>query len=158
MRGLGQLKSLQTLINRSGSRLKTLRLEASIQEKRARRVQDLLADLLNHKVVIGDLNHGLLTLYVPHAAMASKLRFEERSLIDKLQNEPLFRGIRRIQCRVKPIEKPQRTSAKTTTTSSVTAGASIKEFAETLKDDDLKRQFQRLAARVSGNHPPDQTS
>ena len=37
-------------------------------------------------------------------------------------------------------------------------GASIKEFAETLKDDDLKRQFQRLAARVSGNHPPDQTS
>ena len=158
MRDLGQLKSLQTLINRSGSRLKTLRLEASIQEKRARRLEDLLPDLLNHEVITGDLNHGLLTLYVPHAALASKLRFEERNLIDKLQIDPLFRGIRRIQCRVRSIEKPQTTSPKTTTISSVTAGASIQEFSETLKDDDLKRQFQRLAARVSGNHPPDQTS
>ena len=149
---------MRTLINRSGSHLKTLRLEASIQENRSRRVKDLLPNLLNHEVVTGDLNHGLLTLYVPHAALASKLRFEEHSLIDTLQNDPLFRGIRRIQCRVRPIEKPQIASPKTTAMSSATAGASIQEFAKTLKDDDLKRQFQRLAARVSGNHPPDQTS
>ena len=158
MRDFGHLKSLRTLINRSGTRLESLKLEASIQAQRTFRIQKLLSHILNDPVAIGDLSHGLLTLYVPHAALATKLRFEEASLIDALKGDPLFRGIRRIQCRVKPRDKAEKISRKTTKTPSSKAGAAIQEFSDTLQDKELRRQFQQLAARVSGNQPPDQTS
>ena len=157
MRDPGQLKSLRTLINRSGSHLETLQLEASIQAKRAQIIESLLPNDLKHEVATGDLNSGLLTLYVPQAALAAKLRFEEYSLIDALQNDPLFRGIRRIQCRVRPQHTKKKRVKSKTITPSPKAGASIQEFSETVEDEELKRQFQQLAARVSGNLPPDQT-
>ena len=157
MRDPGQLKGLRTLINRSGSHLETLQLEASIQARRAQIIQSLLPIELKHEVAPGDLNFGLLTLYVPQAALAAKLRFEEYSLIELLQKEPLFRGIRRIQCRVRPRSSEGRNVTKKSNKSSPRAGALIQEFAATLKDGEIKRQFQKLAARVSGNQPPDQT-
>jgi len=157
MRDPGQLKSLRTLINRSGSHLETLQLEASIQAKRAQIIESLLPTELKHKVAPGDLNFGLLTLYVPQAALAAKLRFEEYRLIELLQNEPLFRGIRRIQCRVRPRRTKERCETKKTNKSSPRAGALIQEFATTLKDGELKHRFRQLAARVSGNLPPGRT-
>jgi hypothetical protein len=157
LRDPGQLKSLRTLINRSGSHLETLQLEASIQAKRAQIIESLLPTELKHEVATGDLNSGLLTLYVPQAALAAKLRFEEYSLIEALQSDPLFRGIRRIQCRVRPRRTEEKTAKGKTIAPSKKAGASIQEFSETLEDDELKCQFQQLAARVSGNRPPDQT-
>ena len=157
MRDPGQLKSLRTLINRSGSHLETLQLEASIQAKRAQIIESLLPTELRHEVATGDLNSGLLTLYVAQAGLATRLRFEEYSLIDALRGDPLFRGIRRIQCRVRPRYHEQKTVVTKTIQPSTKAGSSIREFAETLTDDELKRQFQQLAAQVSGNLPPDRT-
>lgn len=157
MRDPGQLKSLRTLINRSGSHLETLQLEASIQAKRAQIIESLLPTELKHEVATGDLNSGLLTLYVAQAGLATRLRFEEYSLIDALRSDPLFRGIRRIQCRVRPRHHEQKTVVTKTIQPSIKAGSSIQEFAETLTDDELKRQFQQLAARVSGSLPPDRT-
>jgi hypothetical protein len=155
LRDPGQLKSLRTLINRSGGHLETLQLEASIQAKRAQIIESLLPDDLKHEVAIGNLNSGLLTLYVPQAALAAKLRFEEYSLIDALQNDPLFRGIRRIQCRVRPRHTEKTMVKSKTIKPSPKAGASIQEFSKTLEDEELKRQFRQLAERVSGNLPPD---
>ena len=157
MRDPGQLKSLRTLINRSGSHLETLQLEASIQAKRAQIIESLLPTELRHEVATGDLNSGLLTLYVAQAGLATRLRFEEYSLIDALRGDPLFRGIRRIQCRVRPRHHEQKPVVTKTIQPSTKAGSSIREFAETLTDDELKRQFQQLAAQVSGNLPPDRT-
>ena len=157
MRDPGQLKSLRSLINRSGSHLETLQLEASIQARRAQIIESLLSTELKHEVAPGDLNFGLLTLYVPKAALAAKLRFEEYSLIELLKNEPLFRGIRRIRCRVRPRRSEEGNALKKPNKSSPRAGALIQEFATTLRDGELKRRFQQLAARVSGNLPPDRT-
>jgi hypothetical protein len=157
LRDPGQLKSLRTLINRSGSHLETLQLEASIQAKRAQIIESLLPLDLKHEVATGDLNFGLLTLYVAQADLATRLRFEECSLIDALQSDPLFRGIRRIQCRVRPQHYPQKTVVTKTIQPNAKAGSSIQKFAETLADEELKGHFQQLAARVSGNQPPDQT-
>ena len=157
MRDPGQLKSLRTLINRSGSHLETLQLEASIQAKRAQIIESLLPSELKHEVATGDLNSGLLTLYVAQAGLATRLRFEEYRLIDALRSDPLFRGIRRIQCRVRPRHHEQKKVVTKTIQPSTIAGSSIQEFAKTLTDDELKRQFQQLAARVSGNLPPDRT-
>ena len=156
MRDLGQIKSLRSLINRSGSHLETLQLEASIQARRARRIKELLPNDLKCEIKTGDLNYGLLTLYVSNAALASKLRFEEYNLITALQNDSLFRGIRRIKCRVRLEERVQVVTRHATVTRCPNAGAFIQEFSETLDDQELKHQFQRLAARVSGNHLPDQ--
>ena len=157
MRDPGQLKSLRTLINRSGSHLETLQLEASIQAKRAQIIESLLPSELKHEVATGNLNSGLLTLYVAQAGLATRIRFEEYGLIEALRNDPLFRSIRRIQCRVRPRHHEQKTVVSKSIQLNTKAGSSIQEFAETLADDELKRQFQQLAARVSGNQPPDQT-
>jgi hypothetical protein len=156
LRDPGQLKSLRTLINRSGSHLETLQLEASIQAKRAQIIESILPNDLKHEVATGDLNSGILTLYIPQAALASRLRFEEYSLIDVLKQDPLFRGIRRIQCRVRPRKFEEAPRNSKSITPNPKAGASIEEFSETIEDLELKRQFQRLAARVSGNPLPDQ--
>jgi len=155
LRDPGQLKSLRTLINRSGSHLETLQLEASIQAQRAQIIESLLPTDLKHEVATGDLNSGLLTLYVPQAALAARLRFEEYSLIETLQSDPLFRGIRRIQCRVRPRQAEPPPSAVKPTRSNPKAAETIQQYSEILNDKELKRQFQQLAARVSGNPPPD---
>ena len=157
MRDPGQLKSLRTLINRSGSHLETLQLEVSIQARRAQIIESLLPSELKNEVATGNLNSGLLTLYVAQAGLATRLRFEECSLIDALRSDPLFRGIRRIQCRVRPRHHEQKTVITKTIQPNTKAGSSMQEFAETLADEELKRHFQQLAARVSGNQPPDQT-
>ncbi|MBH95927.1 MAG: hypothetical protein CMD87_01525 [Gammaproteobacteria bacterium] len=152
-----QLKSLTTLLNRSGSHLQTLQLAASIHTKRAHTIQNLLPKNLKQKVATGDLNSGLLTLYVPTASLATGLRFEERTLIEKLQDDPLFRGIRRIQCRVKPLKSEAPQNAKMGNGLSAKSASFLQEFSESLTDEGFKRQFQRLAERGSDNLPPDQT-
>ena len=157
MRDPGQLKSLRTLLNRSGSRLQTLQLEASIHAKRARAIKNALPKDLRPKIVAGNLHSGLLTLYVPTASLATRLRFEENNLIEKLREDPLFRGIRRIQCRVKLFKSEASQHKKPANRLSAKAASIIQEFSESLTDEEFKRQFQRLAARVSDNLPPDQT-
>ena len=157
MRDPGQLKSLRTLLNRSGSHLQTLQLEVSIHAERARTIENLLPEDLRHKIAAGNLQSGLLTLYVPTASLVAKLRFEENTLIEKLQNDPLFRGIRRIQCRVRPRKSEPLQDAKMSNRLSAKAASFIQDFSESLTDGEFKRQFQRLAARVSDNLPPDQT-
>lgn len=102
MRHPGQLKTIQTLIQGRGSRLETLRFEAEIQLNRTQLVLEALPQTLGESVSVGQLRDGLLTLYVPKAAVASQLRFEEPNLVRVLSAHPLFFGIRRIQCRVRP--------------------------------------------------------
>ena len=156
LRDPGQLKSLRTLLNRSGSHLQTLQLAASIHSKRARSIKNLLPKNLKHKVATGDLNSGILTLFVPAASLATKLRFEEHTLIERLQDDPLFRGVRRIQCRVKSLKSEAPQDAKMSNRLSAKSALFIQEFAESLTDEGFKRQFQRLAERGSDNLPPDQ--
>jgi len=130
-------------------------MEASIQAQRAQTVESWLPTDLKHEVATGDLNSGLLTLYVPQAALAARLRFEEYSLIEALQSDPLFRGIRRIQCRVRPRKADPPPSPVKLTRLNPKSAETIQQYSDTLKDGELKRQFQQLAARVSGNPPPD---
>ncbi len=157
MRQPGQLKTLTSVLNRSGSHLDTLKFEAEIHEERSRVIHQLLPDGLKSNVSTGELTQGLLTLYVPAAAHAAQLRFEEMRLIGALESHPLFPGIRRLQCRVRPLPKAPAEKAVSIRTPQPKVGAALESFAETLEDDELKRRFQRLAARVSGNLPPDQT-
>ncbi len=96
-------------------------------------------------------------MYVSTASLAAKLRFEEYALIEALQDDPLFRGIRRVQCRVKPVKSEALQNTKRGNRLSARAASFIQEFSASLTDRELKRQFQRLAARVSDNLPPDQT-
>ena len=157
LRDPGQLKTLRTLINRSGSHLQTLQLEVSIHAKRARAIENILPRDLRHTIVAGTLHSGLLTIYVPTASLATRLRFEENNLIEKLREDPLFRGIRRIQCQVKLFKSEALQHKKTANRLSTKAASVIQEFSESLTDEEFKRQFQRLAAQVSDNLPPDQT-
>jgi hypothetical protein len=131
-------------------------MEASIQAQRAQTIESLLPTELKQEIATGDLNLGLLTLYVPQAALAARLRFEEYGLIEALQSDPLFRGIRRIQCRVRPRKADPLPSSVKATRSNTNAAKTIQQYSDTLNDEELKRQFQQLAARVSGNPPPDQ--
>lgn len=156
MRHPGQLKSLNSLVNRSGSHLDTLRFEAKIQAQRAAFVRDVLPEDTRDLITTGDLKLGLLTLYVPHSGLASQLRFEEAQLVDALKTHALFRGLRRLQFRVRPAQRPSEPSPSHRAPVSASGGEALSAFSETLSDPELKRQFQQLAARVSGNLPPDQ--
>lgn len=157
MRQPGQLKSLMSVLNRSGSHLDTLKFEADIHAERSRLIHELLPSSLATEVSTGELNQGLLTLYVPVAGLASQLRFEEPRLIDALKQHPLFPGIRRLQCRVRPKATAPHPPAPAKREPSPKAAEALEALSKTLTDDELRRQFQRLAAQVSGNLPPDQT-
>lgn len=156
MRHPGQLKTLKSLVNRSGSHLDTLRFEADIQAKRAEVIREQLPAQFRDKVVTGDLKLGLLTLYVPHSSLATQLRFEERALIELLSDQPLFKGIRRLQFRVRPDAPERNTTEVNKAPTSQKGGEALSAYSETVSDPELKRQFQQLAARVSGNLPTDQ--
>jgi hypothetical protein len=151
MRHPGQLKSLSSLLKQRGSHLDTLKLEAEIQSRRAAQVTALLSSHLQTQVTPGDLHQGLLTVYVPSAALASELRFEERRLVQSLRDQPLFRGLRRIQVRVRPPIKSTAPDAVRHRDADPEAARTLNAFADTLEDEELKRRFQQLATRVSGN-------
>lgn len=157
MRHPGQLKTLKSLVNRSGSHLDTLRFEADIQAKRAEVIREQLPAQFRDKVITGDLKLGLLTLYVPHSSLATQLRFEEQAFIASLRDQPLFKGIRRLQFRVRPSAPKLSPTAPIKAPTSEQGGAALSAYSETVSDPELKRQFQQLAARVSGNLPTDQT-
>ena len=158
MRHPGQLKSLQSLLNARGGGLDTLQLEAQLHQARAKTVLALLPEAYWTQVRLGDLEQGLLTLYVPSAALATKLRFEEQRLLASLTKDRLFQGIRRIQLRVRPtpptLETPARSAQRM---ADPVAAAHLSAVASQLQDGPLKARFQQLAARVSGNPPPDQS-
>lgn len=159
MRHPGQLKSLKSLLSSRGGGLDTLQLEAQMHQARAKKVLALLPEPYRTQVRLGDLEHGLLTLYVPSAELASKLRFEETTLLDSLSQDRLFQGIRRIQLRVRPI--PPATAFLTSPGQrppDPVAAEHLRTVASQLKDGSLKVRFQQLAERVSGNPPPDQNS
>ena len=151
MRHPGQLKSLSSLLKQRGSHLDTLKLEAEIQSARADQVTDLLTSQLRTQVTTGDLHQGLLTLYVPSAALASELRFEEMRLVQSLQNHALFRGLRRIQIRVRPCSQITAPEKALQRTADPKAASALNAYAETLSDVELKHRFQQLAERVSGS-------
>ena len=159
MRHPGQLKSLKSLLTSRGGALDTLHLEARIHDDRATKVQASLPENYRTKVRVGDLEQGLLTLYVPSAEVASKLRFEEQLLLDALQGDRLFQGLRRIQMRVRPTPiAHQHTASTAGRVPDPVAGHHLNEVASKLQDPGLKARFQQLAARVSGNPQPDQSS
>ncbi|MDB9861922.1 DUF721 domain-containing protein [Litorivicinus sp.] len=157
MRHPGQLKTLRSLLNRSGTHLETLKLEANIQVQRGSMIDQLLGPELKEKVTTGDLKSGLLTLYVSDSGLSSRLRFMETSLIHSLQSESLFRGLRRIQLRVRPKTKNPSKKLASKIVPNPEAGKNLQQFSTTIADPELKRQFQKLAARVSGNLWLDQT-
>lgn len=159
MRHPGQLKSLKSLLTSRGGALDTLHLEARIHDDRAAKVQASLPEGYRTKVRVGDLDQGLLTLYVPSAEVASKLRFEEQTLLDALRSDRLFQGLRRIQMRVRPTPIAHQHQPSTAgRVPDTVAGHHLNEVASQLHDPRLKARFQQLAARVSGNPPPDQSS
>jgi len=157
MRHPGQLKTLKSLVNRSGSHLDTLRFEAQIQAERAKVVSDLLPEAYRNQISTGDLKLGLLTLYVPHSSLAAQLRFEEQAMLDSLGDHPLFKGIRRLKFRIRPPMKAAPERPLNRAASSAEGSAALQAYSDTLSDPELKRRFQLLAERVSGNRQDDQT-
>lgn len=156
MRQPGQLKSISSLIKKRGTHLETLSIEASIHAQRAEKIFKVLSDDLNELVSPGNLTHGILTLFVPSASVATRLRFEELGLLKALRTEPLFSGLKRIQCRIRPIKKSIKKEVIRNRILSKTAAKTILDYSDTLSDRKLKHQFQRLAEQVLGNPESDQ--
>ena len=157
MRHPGQLKRLRSLTDISGTHLGNLKLKASIHALRVEKVLKVLPKTLSDSVQIGGLTHGLLTIYVPAATVATELRFQEEIFLQKLSTDPLFGGLKRIQCKVRPIGIKTISKTRKERIFSESAAKIILDYSETLSDEKLKHQFQKLAEQVSGNPEPDQT-
>ena len=156
MRHPGQLKSLTSLLNARGGPLDTLHLEADLHAARTAKVHASLPATYRTKVRVGELEQGLLTLFVPTAEMATTLRFEEGSLLTALNSDRLFQGLRRIQMRVRPTPTAPIDRTRTARQADPVAGQHLAEVANGLTDSRLRARLQQLAARVSGNPLPDQ--
>lgn len=55
---------------------------------------------------VGNYDNGLLTLIVPHASWATRIRYETPALIAQLKDSPQFATLHSIKCRIIPAQSP----------------------------------------------------
>lgn len=87
---------------------------------------------------------SILTLIVSNGHWATRLRYQEKRLLQQLQNAPEFSQLTRIRFKVRPPMHPEQPTARTISLSAQ-AGESIQASAEGTRDPKLRQALERLA-------------
>lgn len=94
--------------------------------------------------LLADCQAGTLTLIVTNGHWATRLRYQQKRLLEQLQSLAEFREVTRIQFKVRPPmqqDKPKLPSVAI----SAQSGQTIQDSAEAIHDPALREALERLA-------------
>lgn len=113
------------------------------------KIKPLLEPMLAAQCVVANFDSSCLFLQVSNAAFATRLRYQLPELLVKLRHIPELRTIEQIRYFVAPDVKPISSAsyAKAVAISPESA-AMIKQTAENITDENLRKALHQLALRV----------
>lgn len=97
---------------------------------------------------LANYNHGRLLLVIDNAHWATRLRYQQEQLTERLRRHPQFSDLRIIQFRVRPQQHgtaQQQSVAVTRHSISTHARQTLSQCAENIEDEQLRNALLRLA-------------
>lgn len=104
-----------------------------------------LSSAMQEQVLLGDYNQGVLTLLVHDSVWLTRLRYQQKSLLQRLATLQAFRDIQRIQFRISPTIAEPSSPRNNSVRISSTSKAHILGLADSVDDPELRKALQRLA-------------
>ena len=93
---------------------------------------------------VATLQDATLTLIVTNGHWATRLRYQQKRLLEQLQQTPEFNQVLRIQFKVRPPMQPEKAPARNIDFSTQT-GHKIHASAQAISDPVLREALERLA-------------
>jgi hypothetical protein len=143
---------IKTLIEKSQGPLKKV-VQAAIElQAITTLLQQLLEPELASHCRASEWNNNCLTLAADNAAWATRLRYQQSTILSQLRTQPQFMGLGSIRIEVQAAETPLIAAPSTRPTKprmtlSTAAAAGIKATAEKIEDPALKAALEKLAER-----------
>lgn len=98
---------------------------------------------------LANYNEGRLVLVIDNAMWATRLRYQQNQLLERLAQHAEFTGLQRIQLKVRPGDafNSQQGEKSSELTLSGEAGDALLECAAGIRDPRLRAALERLASR-----------
>lgn len=145
------IKNIRDLISRARE-VKSLTEKSRKTDELQRAVQYLLPSMLADYCQVQSFERGVLTLNAATGSAATQLRFVAQQIIPKLQKNPIFKDLEKIQIRIQAPEPVLRThQVRKVPAVSSTNCQLIRETAESVSDKGLAESLQKLAITLSKN-------
>lgn len=137
-------------ITRKTHDLNRLFRKADAISKLDKELDDALPESLKGKFKISGYKDGVLKLFVHSATSATRLKFAQSDLINKLRLNPILRELQSITIKVRPARYQKKLIRKLQRLSNENAQLLTEEAGQT-KDKDLRDVLLRLAAHTNHN-------
>lgn len=140
-------------ISRKTHDLNRLFRKAEAISKLDKDLDAVLPQKLKGQFKISGYKNGTLKLVVHSAIMATRLKFNQSELIEKLRFNPILEELNAISIKIRPARYKKEIKRKLKPISNENAQLLTEEAGQT-KDEELKNALLRLAART--NHNPEE--
>lgn len=144
-RPLSDVLEIKT-ISKYSNELRTLIRQAEKNQSIDSIVEDVLPMMFRGLFRVNSLNQGLLTLTCSSAAMATRFRFEQDSILNLLQIRFGASKVRRIAIRIRPISNSKTKTINNRHISKENAQLLLQEAGRT-DDQSLQQVLEKLAGR-----------
>ncbi|MDX5328157.1 MAG: DUF721 domain-containing protein [Marinobacter sp.] len=130
-----------------GSTLKALLTKAELHQQAEQLVLDAVPEELADGTRFVSCTDGELVLATDNASKATRLRFRQHEIMEKLREQELFRFVWKVRIKVSPLRYRDKPEAKMTPLSKENARL-LKEEAGHTKDKALREVLEKLASHV----------
>ena len=130
-----------------GSTLKALLTKAELHQQAEQLVLDAVPEELADGTRLVSCTEGELVLATDNASKATRLRFRQHEIMEKLREQELFRFVWKVRIKVSPLRYRDKPEAKMTPLSKENARL-LKEEAGHTKDKALREVLEKLASHV----------
>ncbi len=105
---------------------------------------------------VANFENGLLTLSVPHAALATRIRYLIPDLTKELQANENFKTLKKIQCKVIYLPTAHSESAKSSFCFSPATKMILEKTAKSISNQNLKNSLLNLAKSFNQDENEDE--
>lgn len=133
--------------------LTTIMSKVKAIDKLHQTLQEILPDELRQYVRVANLSNGILVALVANGAVATQLRYHNRTLIKKLHKNPALNHIKEIQVKVRPdnptkvFERPvdKKKLRKAASPLGQDAADILIDMAQTIDDPRIRKTLEKIA-------------
>lgn len=153
MRSFRATKRLSEIINKENTLLAKLFHKAEILQQLDTEIAALLPPQLADKAKVANISRREIVIHIESAALLTRLRLQQRALMQKVNQKYSWACIERVTLKVRPQKTAEQPVKNTPRHRSESIAGEISNTAAHCKDPELKETLRRLAKRMrpSGN-------
>lgn len=136
-----------TLVLQSSLPLQRLLARAKATDHLQQQLNQYLQPAAREHCRLASYQDGILTLIISNGHWATRLRYQQRRLLEQLQSLADFRDVTRIQFKVRPPQQPDTPESRQIAISEQ-SGQTIQDSAQAIQNPALREALERLAQQA----------